>query len=722
MKRRIEEYLYGKSIGDDGGGRYLIGDDIEGCLRAARNGSRSGNASSGKKRKAEQPVIGGGSPDGGPEASAEDQWELAVICSTLRDLRHHDAEKGSAPRPPAPESPPPPLSSLPSVAEEQGKRRPFTEEEDAIVVDFMSAAPDETLVDWGELALKLRCRRKVKQIRDRWYNHLDPQLDRSPFSREDDLLLWDAYRELGSQWAEISAQAFRSARSGRSLSWRWTSAAFREFVADEFGTDQYEEATQAMVLCGMFKHQRQREKQRKEDLPASEGAGKGLEQRDTSSTEAAVKIDNALGNRAQHMQPIDAEIATKITSFLANRCKVTNQQQRNAPQGGCDDANKARQKNTPRLCSQDGCTNQARFRGGFCKRHRARNEVHEQAMVLCEMVKDFKHKRPREQQQQQGGDFPALEGDGEGSTQSDISSTEAARKIDNALGNSNQAMHPRHQGGGSVPAKQYQPQMQPKDAKIPAKTTSSLAGSCQTIKQQQHSAPQDGCDYAYQARKKKTSRLCSKKGCTNQSNCRGGFCNRHRANCRDGFCIRHRARNEDPRLCSQEGCTTKAYKGIFCRRHGSCSQEGCTTKAYEGFFCRRHGRHQAHSKLIPLVVEQLLSNVNLHLLNQIKLKLRVADVMIEIGFLKSEMYDETLQNAILEQVKRKRLEKAILSTSRSLADNVNNEEEYDDCLTAVMSNNGFIQEHINNTQLRESILKIAKARSKKKAQEDTANH
>ena len=61
MKRKVEKYLYSKNIDGvhrlkDNNDRYLIGDDIDGCLRAARHGlgSHLKNTSSSKKRKAKQ--------------------------------------------------------------------------------------------------------------------------------------------------------------------------------------------------------------------------------------------------------------------------------------------------------------------------------------------------------------------------------------------------------------------------------------------------------------------------------------------------------------------------------------------------------------------------------------------------------------------------------------------------------------------------------------------
>ena len=54
MKRKVEKYIFQKNIDGsnrikDDGGRYLIGDDIEGCLAAARMGPASPKRGVGKE-------------------------------------------------------------------------------------------------------------------------------------------------------------------------------------------------------------------------------------------------------------------------------------------------------------------------------------------------------------------------------------------------------------------------------------------------------------------------------------------------------------------------------------------------------------------------------------------------------------------------------------------------------------------------------------------------
>lgn len=47
--------------------------------------------------------------------------------------------------------------------------------------------------------------RSGKQCRERWHNHLDPAIDKSPWTREEDRLLAYYHSTLGNRWAAISA-------------------------------------------------------------------------------------------------------------------------------------------------------------------------------------------------------------------------------------------------------------------------------------------------------------------------------------------------------------------------------------------------------------------------------------------------------------------------------------------------------------------------------------
>lgn len=60
----------------------------------------------------------------------------------------------------------------------------WTDHEDAIVVEAVSSSSEQPFTRWSDLAQKLPGR-VGKQIRDRWVNHLNPNINHMPFSKED---------------------------------------------------------------------------------------------------------------------------------------------------------------------------------------------------------------------------------------------------------------------------------------------------------------------------------------------------------------------------------------------------------------------------------------------------------------------------------------------------------------------------------------------------------
>jgi hypothetical protein len=114
----------------------------------------------------------------------------------------------------------------------------WQDHEDAIVVEAVSTSTEQPFTRWSDLAQRLPGR-VGKQIRDRWVNHLNPNINHLPFSREDDLLLWDGHKQLGKRWVEISTKFFNNSRSENHIKNRWYSASFKKFIANEFGPEAY---------------------------------------------------------------------------------------------------------------------------------------------------------------------------------------------------------------------------------------------------------------------------------------------------------------------------------------------------------------------------------------------------------------------------------------------------------------------------------------------------
>ena len=110
----------------------------------------------------------------------------------------------------------------------------WTDEEDAIVVEAVQNSVEQPFTRWSDLASRLPGR-VGKQCRDRWANHLNPEINHLPFSREDDLMLREGHHDLGKRWVEIGTKYFKGTRSENQLKNRWHSAKCKKFIAKEFG-------------------------------------------------------------------------------------------------------------------------------------------------------------------------------------------------------------------------------------------------------------------------------------------------------------------------------------------------------------------------------------------------------------------------------------------------------------------------------------------------------
>ncbi|GBG23792.1 Transcription factor MYB3R-2 [Hondaea fermentalgiana] len=97
---------------------------------------------------------------------------------------------------------------------------PWLESEDRVIIDLISAHGLGN-IKWSEIAASLPGR-LGKQCRERWVNHLDPDLRKDPWSEQEDRILLEQQALLGNKWREIAAHL--PGRSENSVKNRWNSA------------------------------------------------------------------------------------------------------------------------------------------------------------------------------------------------------------------------------------------------------------------------------------------------------------------------------------------------------------------------------------------------------------------------------------------------------------------------------------------------------------------
>jgi hypothetical protein len=106
----------------------------------------------------------------------------------------------------------------------------WTQEEDDVITSFVR---DEGTKQWTKLA-SLLPGRIGKQCRERWRNHLDPEVNRSPWTDAEDRLLIELHEVMGNQWVKLTE--YLPGRSDNAIKNRWNSTLQKNLEAIRTGT------------------------------------------------------------------------------------------------------------------------------------------------------------------------------------------------------------------------------------------------------------------------------------------------------------------------------------------------------------------------------------------------------------------------------------------------------------------------------------------------------